>query len=58
MNELREKEDFIDFEKLSFMGADKKHFGFRVYKYQVKFVTVKLQSKKTRHNRRKKRSIN
>ena len=40
------------------MGADKKHFGFRVYKYPVKFVTVKLQSKKTRHNRRKKRSIN
>ena len=39
------------------MGADKKHFGFRV-KYPVKFVTVKLQSKKTRHNRRKKRSIN
>ena len=40
------------------MGTDKKHFGFRVYKYPVKFVIVKLQSKKTRHNRRKKRSIN
>ena len=40
------------------MGADKKHFGFRVYKYPVKFVTVKLQSKKTRQKKKKKRSIN
>ena len=40
MNELREGQDFIDFEKLSFVGANKKYFHFRVFKDPIKFTSI------------------
>ena len=40
MNELREEQDFINFEKLSFVGANKKYFDFRVFKDPIKFASV------------------
>ena len=40
MNELREEQDFINFEKLSFVGANKKYFDFRVFKDPIKFALV------------------
>ena len=40
MNEWREEQDFIDFEKLSFVGANKKYFDFRVFRDPIKFASV------------------